>query len=320
MNSQSALIDALQARGAEQQRLFAAARAARRLATGDLMTLRGVIEVTNVCRVNCDYCPMRRENTKQNERFQLSTREIVEIADEIVGAGIRVILIQGGETPSILAPVEDAVREILARHGDGLEIILNLGNFSRSQYARLRDAGAGSYILKHETSDPRLFSTLRHESFEDRMQCMRDLKELGFKLGTGLISSLPGQTIESIAEDILLAGEIDVHMCSVSPFVPAPNTPMSDVPIGDNELALNAIACMRILYPRILIPSVSALERNSEGGQRRGLDAGANVLTVNFTKREQQNKYLIYGKNRFVVTADHARATIRAAGLTVVTH
>jgi biotin synthase len=280
------------------------------------VTLRGVIEVTNVCRVNCDYCPMRRDNTKQNNRFQLTSDEIYDRAAEIVGAGIRIVLIQGGETTTILGEVERATRRIMADFGPDVEVLLNLGNFSREQYGRLRDAGAKSFILKHETSDPVLFNAMRHESLEERMTCLRDLKELGFRVGTGLISGLPGQTIESIARDIELAGELGVHMCSVSPFVPAPNTPLEATSAGDNDLALNAMACLRLLYPRLLIPSVSSLERTSQGGQLRGLEAGANVMTINFSKGEQRDKYLIYGKNRFVVSAGHVRETLRAAGLT----
>lgn len=311
------LLKALQARGDEQQMLFAAARQARRTHAGDAITLRGVIEVTNVCRVNCDYCPMRRDNTKENARFQLTEDVIVERAQAIIEAGIRVVLLQGGETPTVLPAVEGAVRRLVARHGGKLEIILNLGNFSKDQYARLRDAGARSYILKHETSDRALFETLRQESLADRLACLGVLKSLGFKIGTGLISSLPGQSLDSIADDIRLAGEIGVDMCSVSPFVPAPYTPMEHRPGGDVDLALNAIACLRLLYPTILIPSVSALERNSPGGQQRGLDAGANVLTINFTDLEHQQKYLIYGKDRFVVTADHVRSIVANAGLTI---
>lgn len=317
MDSQHDLLSALQARSEEQAKLFAAARLARKVTSGDAISLRGVIEATNVCRVNCDYCPMRRDNTKQNERFQLAEDDIVRMADTIVEAGIHVVLIQGGETPTALPSVEGAVRRITAKYGSSVEIILNLGNFSSEQYARLRDAGAGSYILKHETSDPALFQQLRQEPLAERLACLRDLKSLGFKVGTGLISSLPGQTLQSVAEDIRLAGELGVDMCSVSPFVPAPNTPMEGIPSGDTDLALNAIACLRLMYPGILIPSVSALERTSAGGQRRGLDAGANVLTINFTTLEHQRKYLIYGKDRFVVTTDHVRSIVAEAGLRV---
>ncbi|SCK13826.1 biotin synthase [Streptomyces sp. WMMB 322] len=305
----------LVARGTEQEELFAASRTARDAHWGRKVVTRGVIELTNVCRVNCDYCPMRRDNVRENDTYFLTGDQIVDIAELIRDSGIDVILLQGGETPSVVPALEDAIPRIRQLFGGHVEILLNLGNLKRAQYARLRELGATSYILKHETSDPELHFSIRHESLETRLRCMNDLLELGFKVGTGLISSLPGQSLDSVIDDIQLAGELGVSMCSVSPFIPAPNTPMSLSPIGDNELALNVIACLRVSYPHLLIPSVSALERAGDGGQSRGLEAGANVMTVNFSRAVDQKRYLIYGKDRFVVTLDHVRGIAGKSGL-----
>ncbi|MFF4872666.1 radical SAM protein [Streptomyces sp. NPDC090109] len=305
----------LSARGPEQDQLFAEARKTRNERFGAAVVLRGVIELTNVCRVNCDYCPMRRDNVRENDTYFLSADKIVELAGLIRNNGIDVILLQGGETPALMPLLEEVIPRIRRLYDDRVEILLNVGNLKRAQYERLRAVGATSYILKHETSDPELFFSLRHETLETRLRCMRDLQEVGFKVGTGLISSLPGQSLDSIIDDIELAGELGVDMCSVSPFVPAPNTPMSISPIGDNELALNVIAVLRLRYPQLLIPSVSALERVGSGGQSRGLDAGANVMTVNFSSAGDQKRYLIYGKDRFVVTLDHVRGLVRSSGL-----
>ncbi|MGW5776866.1 biotin synthase BioB [Streptomyces sp. NPDC003863] len=305
----------LLARGPEQEQLFAESRRARNEHFGAAVVLRGVIELTNVCRVNCDYCPMRRDNVRENDTYFLAADKIVELAGLIRDNGIDVILLQGGETPALMPLLEEVIPRIRALYDDRVEILLNVGNLKRAQYERLKAVGATSYILKHETSDPELHLSLRHETLESRLRCMRDLQEVGFKVGTGLISSLPGQSLDSIIDDIELAGELGVDMCSVSPFIPAPNTPMSIAPIGDNELALNVIALLRLRYPQLLIPSVSALERVGSGGQSRGLDAGANVMTVNFSSAADQKRYLIYGKDRFVVTLDHVRGLVRSSGL-----
>ncbi|MFJ3235687.1 radical SAM protein [Streptomyces sp. NPDC086787] len=301
--------------GSEQEELFAESRKARDLHFGSTVVLRGVIELTNVCRVNCDYCPMRRDNVRENDTYFLTADRIVEMAGLIRDSGIDVVLLQGGETPSVLPILKDAIPRIRRLYNNQVEILLNIGNLKRAQYERLRSIGATSYILKHETSDPALHLRMRHETLESRLRCMRDLQEVGFKVGTGLISDLPGQTLDSIVDDIELAGELGVDMCSVSPFIPAPNTPLSLSPVGGNELALNIIALLRLCYPQLLIPSVSALERVGSGGQSRGLDAGANVMTVNFSSATDQKRYLIYGKDRFVVTLDHVRGLVRASGL-----
>jgi biotin synthase len=196
-----------------------------------------------------------------------------------------------------------------------VEILLNLGNKRRSEYEYLKEQGATSYILKLETSDPELNERLRHESFDQRLACMRDLLDLGYRVGTGMIVGLPGQTLESIADDILLARDMGVHMCSASPFIPAPGTPLEDAPYGSVEVTLNALALMRILNPSWLIPTVSALEKSEEGAQLRGFGAGANVMTINFSPDTNLRRYLIYGKERFVVKTTHARQVIEAAGL-----
>lgn len=217
----------LTARGSAQEELFAEARRLREERFGPTVILRGVIEITNVCRVNCDYCPMRRDNTPENDHYFMSSDDIVVRARAIRDAGIDVVLLQGGETPRNVATLEDAIPRIRELFDGRVEILLNLGNLRRDQYKRLRDLGATSYILKHETSDPELHRSIRHESLDTRLRCFEDLVDLGYRVGTGLISSLPGQSLDSIVDDIELAETLGAHMCSVAPFVPAPNTPCS---------------------------------------------------------------------------------------------
>jgi len=312
---ESNIVELLSATGPLQELLFAAARAARKQAYGDRVVLRGVTEITNVCRVNCDYCPMRRDNTRNNHTFLLDPSAIFQVAEAIAENGINIVFFQGGEIPQTTRLVGSLIPRIRRLFDDRVEILLNLGLKRRDEYAYLRDQGATSYILKHETSDPKLNERLRHESYKRRIQGLQDLLDLGFRVGTGMITGLPGQSPQSLARDILLARDLGVHMCSASPFVPAPNTPLEQEPAGAVDTALNALAIMRLVSPSWLIPAVSALEKNQEGGQLAGFHAGANVMTVNFTPETQRGRYLIYGKDRFVVRSEHARQTIRAAGL-----
>ncbi|MEO3930675.1 radical SAM protein [Micromonosporaceae bacterium B7E4] len=316
MLSASEIRALLEARGWRQQELFEEARRVRDEHLGPFVVLRGVTEITNVCRVNCVYCPMRRDNLVNNDRYFMDTDTIVHHARKIRDNGIDVILLQGGETTRTLSHVLPAIVKIRELYDDRVEVLLNLGNMSREQYARLRQAGALSYILKHETSDPELHERIREESLESRLRCLRDLLDLGYRVGTGLISGLPGQRPDSIVQDIELAGTLGVHMCSVSPFVPAPDTPFANEPPGSLDVALNVIACLRICHPHLLIPSVSALEKTESGGQSRGLAAGANVMTTNFTSDADRDKYLIYGKERFVARLNHIREVVARAGLT----
>ena len=309
------VVDLLGVRGRAQAQLFEESRRLRRAAFGDRVILRGVTEITNLCRVNCDFCPMRRDNTKVNEIFMLGQDDLVEAGRRVRDAGINVVFFQGGEIPQTTRSVGEAIPHIRRLFDDDVEILLNLGNKSRAEYAYLKDQGATTYILKHETSDAALNERMRHESLSERLRCLSDLVDLGYRVGTGMIVGLPGQSLESIADDILLAREYGVHMCSASPFVPAPGTPLEGQPYGSMDVTLNALALMRIVSPGWLVPSVSALEKTREDGQLDGLNAGANVITINFTDEAHRGQYLIYGRDRFIVRANYARELVARAGL-----
>lgn len=317
MLTRSEIRKALHASGSAQKDLFAEARRLREENFGSKVIVRGVTEITNVCRVNCNYCPMRRNNIRLLDRYFMTADEILARARLVRDAGLDVILLQGGETSRSLSALREALPEIRRLYSSRVEILLNLGNLSRRQYEELRSLGATSYILKHETSDAALHLAIRHECLDQRLRCLRDLLDTGYRVGTGLITGLPGQRLGSIIDDIELAGKLGVHMCSVSPFVPAPDTPWENEAPGDLNLALNAIAILRICYPYLLIPSVSALEKTNVGGQSRGLAAGANVLTVNFTGERNLARYLIYGKDRFVVSMDHVKQLVSQSGMSV---
>jgi biotin synthase len=314
--SKSEIVEMLRARGDAQERLFEEARRARSAAYGDVAVLRGVVELTNLCRVNCDYCPMRKDNTATNSIFVLDEEQVMARARAIHAAGISVVFLQAGEIPKTTRIVGAVIPRIRELFNDQVEILLNLGGKKRSEYAYLKEQGATSYILKHETADPELHQRLRYESLADRLRYMEDLLDLGYKVGTGAIVGLPGQSLEDLADDILLAKRLGVHMSSVAPFVPAPHTPLENHPHGDVDVALNMIAAMRLVEPSWLIPSVSALEKNRPGGQVQGFQAGGNVMTINFSDADHADRYLIYGKDRFVVRGAHAAETLSRAGLT----
>ena len=329
------IIEMLRATGRAQERLFAEARAVRESVFGRYVVVRGVVEVTNRCRVDCTYCPMRRSSTSEDDGYVLEAEQLVDAARAIRGAslgsersdgppdvesasefpGINVVFIQGGELPRAARVVQRALPRIRALFRDRVEILLSLGSHGDGLYKALRSAGATSYILKHETSDPLLHREHRGENFEDRLDRLRVLRSLGFKVGTGTIVGLPGQTLETLAEDVILVGAVGASMTSASPFIPASGTPLEASPHGSIDTTLNTMAAMRILYPEALIPAVSALEKLEPGGQFRGLSAGANVVTVNFTPSDSRERYSIYGRDRFVVHLEHVRALLSAAGL-----
>ena len=305
----------LNSTGDEQQALFERARAVRRERCGDNVLLRGLVEISNYCQKKCDYCAMRAPN-KDLERYRLNADQILDIVAKIKEHNLNIAFLQGGQDPLCDKILEKVIPVI--KRDMGLPVLLCLGERPKHVYERFVELGADSYILKIEASDPELYRQTIHADIEKRIQCTRWIQETGMKLGTGNICGLPNQTLEHVVGDIFFAAEQRPDFVSSSPFIPNENTPFEEIGFGPLNMTLNAMAIWRIMLGDPLIPTVSPLEKIQRGGQLMGLNAGANVMTINFTPTEWRDKYAIYSKERFVVTLDHAYETIAKAGLNTV--
>lgn len=285
--------------------------------------VRGLVEFSNQCRRNCHYCGLRGEN--QNlRRYTLTRDEIMDAAGQAAAAGADTIVLQSGESTSL--PESEArsglshaewiagiVRDL--RNAHDLPVTLSLGEHSKKDYALWKAAGASRYLLKHETADPKLYARL-HPGFQvgDRSRHLCTLASLGYEIGSGFMVGLPGQSRESLVNDILLCYCLDVAMCGVGPFIAQADTPLAGQLSGDASLTLRVLATLRIMMPRANLPATTALATvDAQSGQRDGLLAGANVLMPCFTPAQYRSQYVIYdNKNRVDVTA--ARLAISQAG------
>ncbi len=272
--------------------LRAAADGVRASTVGPGVHLRGLIEFTNVCRHNCAYCGLRLGN-KDLKRYRLSAETIIRAAETAAERGIKTIVLQGGEdmffTPARLAPIIDKLKSM------GLAVTLGLGELSRNDYRALKEAGVDRYLLRIETTDPALYSQLNPGmSLESRMRCLDDLNELDFETGSGIMTGLPGQSLRSIARDLLYFKRLDFDMIGIGPFIPHPCTPLRGAAAGDLGLALRVTALARLLMPGINIPATTAMESLSPGGRMMALSSGANVVMPNITPSEGRPFYEIY--------------------------
>jgi biotin synthase len=306
------LRELITAEGELQAWLFQSAREARHAAGADPVTLRGVIEISSFCAKNCNYCAMRASN-KELERYRMQADQLLAIAAEIHGAGIPIIFFQGGQDRLSDPMLMEVIPEIKRIYN--LEVLLCLGERPREVYEKFAQLGAESYILKFEVGNPEMHQQIINTPLQRRIDCIRDLQSIGYRVGTGNIVGMPGQTLDNLVEDMELAIELDTDFMSSSPFVPNPNTPLSDGPMGDVSTTLNIMAIYRLLKPEALIPTVSALEKIRPDGQLAGLNAGANVMTINFTPSLQRDQYHIYSDRRFVVSYNHAIDTVKRAQL-----
>ncbi len=310
------LSQALRLEGEAQLELLALARTRRQQAfPANEVEVRSVIEISNVCTQQCEYCGMGQGDSP---KYVLPLEEFIHVASHLYASGRRVVLIQAGENRSqtFVEHVCRCTREVKTRHPD-FEVILCLGNLSYEQFRQLRQAGAERYILKFETGNPQLYHRLKpRDSFEDRITCLEHLLELGFKVGSGNIVGLPGQSHEDLVDDLLFAGRFPLAMVSCSVFIPGEGSKLRNAPVGNPEVALNTLALLRIMYPQRLIPTTSPFERVKKDGQFFGLMAGANTVTIHDgTPDEFRKLFPIYSGRRFTPNGEHIVRIVKRAGL-----
>ncbi|MGO8927259.1 MAG: radical SAM protein [Limisphaerales bacterium] len=300
----------LTARGAQQAALheLAVAEASRRF--GRRVFVRGVVEVSNFCRENCHYCGMRRDNrTLARARAQHD-----ELADLLVNrrpVAITDVTIQSGEDPVAAREVVLPLVRTLHRQTN-LGISVCLGTHDSELYAEIKAAGASIYIMKFETADPRRYDNLAAPgSLAKRLAHIRQLAAGGWMVSSGFIVGLPGEDAPELMENCRLARELPLRSCSVSPFVPGRQTPLAGAVPGGVETTLNCMAILRLMRPDWVIPAVSALNlAQPRSGYRRGLRAGANLVTINLTPRDLQREYLIYDRDRCIMDEERVMTAI----------
>lgn len=262
---------------------------------GNKVYIRGLIEISNICKNDCYYCGIRKSNSNC-ERYRLTKNEILEAVDEGYGLGFKTFVMQGGEdayfNDDILCEI---VKEIKENYPD-CAVTLSLGERSYESYRRLKEAGTDRYLLRHETADRKHYNMLHPAgmSFDNRIRCLRELKELGFQTGCGFMVGSPYQSEQNIAEDLKFIEKLSPEMCGIGPFIPHNDTRFKDEKAGSSELTCYLLSIIRLIKPEILLPATTALGTVSEDGRINGLDAGANVLMPNLSPESVRKKYQLY--------------------------
>lgn len=291
------------------EELFNAADEIRQKYLGDYVHLRGLIEFTNICKRNCMYCGLRRDNTNI-ERYRLTQEEILDFAKKAVSYGYKTIVLQGGEDEYFTKErMTNIVKEIKAL---GVALTLSLGEKTYDEYKAFKEAGADRYLIRIETTDKKLYEDMDpNMSFEERLNCLKNLRNLGYEVGSGILVGLPNQTLESIASDILFFKAINADMIGIGPFIPNEDTPLKDAQGGDLTLALKVMALTRLILPDINIPATTAMESLTPNGRIIALQSGANVVMPNVTEGDYRKLYALYpGKICTGDTPAHCRGCI----------
>lgn len=294
---------------ANQDELLKKADKVRHDAVGDEVHLRGLIEFSNICRNNCLYCGIRCGNTKV-ARYHMSEEELIETARKAANIGFKTIVMQSGEdmfyTKDRMCRIIEAIKKF------DVALTLSIGERPYDEYKAFREAGADRYLMRIETTDKDLYHKLDPQmSWQHRFDCLMQIKELGYELGSGIMVGLPEQTIDSIADDLLFLKNIGIDMAGIGPFIPHPETPLAHEKGGTLNLALRTMAVMRLMMPDINIPATTAMESLHPKGRLIALQSGANVVMPNVTEGEYRKLYELYpGKICVNDTPAHCRSCI----------
>ncbi len=293
----------------EEDRVYAAekARTVADKVYGKSIFIRGIVEFSNICKNNCYYCGIRAGN-ECLERYRLTEEEILECCRAGYEYGFRTFVLQSGEDLSY--STEDIchiVSEIKSEFPD-CAVTLSIGEKSREEYAAYKEAGADRYLLRHETADEAHYEKLHPAdmSWKNRMRCLRDLKELGYQTGCGIMVGSPYQTVQCIAEDMVFMGEFKPEMIGIGPFLPHKDTPFKDMPKGSYELTLFLLSLSRLMLPEVLLPATTALGTIHPRGREEGVLAGANVIMPNLSPTEVRKNYMLYDNK--ICTGDTSAA------------
>lgn len=302
----------------------------RRARVGDEVHLRGLLEISNHCARECGYCGIRASN-RGLPRYRMTADEIVAGARRIAGYGYGSVVMQAGEDPGLRREwVAGVIRRVRAE--TPLAVTLSLGERPDADYAAWRQAGADRYLLRFETSDPALFARIHPPLGTrpfDRVDALRRMRAMGYEIGSGIMVGLPGQTYESLAEDLELFRALDLDMIGLGPYLPHPDTPLGggSLPVAppgtqvpnDELMTCKCLALARLLCPAANIPSTTALSALGAASRTHGLSRGANVVMPNVTPERYRRLYEIYPAKATVdesADAFHARVgeILRALG------
>ncbi len=280
----------------ESDRLLAElAVKARKAIYGNTVFIRGLIEISNICKNDCLYCGIRKSN-RSCERYRLREEEILLCCEEGYELGFRTFVLQGGEDGYYTDERLCTLLRLMKSRFPDCAITLSLGERSRESYQKLYDAGADRYLLRHETADEAHYEKLhpRELSWKNRIQCLHDLKEIGYQVGCGFMVGSPYQTAECLAKDLKWIETFKPAMCGIGPFIPHADTEFRGEPAGTLEDTCRLLSIIRLIQPNILLPATTALGTIDSIGREKGILAGANVVMPNLSPNSVRKKYMLY--------------------------
>ena len=285
--------------------LKAEARTAAQSVYGKQIYIRGLIEFTNYCKNDCYYCGIRRGNAC-TERYRLTEEQILSCCATGYELGFRTFVLQGGEDPYFTDEKICGLVSAIKQAYPDCAVTLSIGEKERASYQAYFDAGADRYLLRHETADEAHYKKLHpaEMSYQNRMRCLRDLKEIGYQTGCGFMVGSPYQTVDTLWEDLQFIRRLKPQMVGIGPFIPQKDTPFGTETAGTMEMTLRLLSIIRLIHPHVLLPATTALGTIHPKGRELGILAGANVVMPNLSPVAVREKYKLYDNK--ICTGDEA--------------
>ncbi|WP_331275580.1 [FeFe] hydrogenase H-cluster radical SAM maturase HydE [Peptostreptococcus equinus] len=282
----------------EKEYLFSKSYETRNRYYGKNVYLRGLIEFTNYCKRECNYCGINAFNKKAN-RYRLDKEEIIETCKMGKELGFSTFVLQGGEdvyfTDEIMTDIIKTIKEKIP----GCAVTISIGEKSFESYKKLKKSGADRYLLRHETANPDKYRELHPLSeSRTRVECLNNLKKIGFQTGAGFMVGLPNYTNSDYVKDLRFIKNLQPEMVGMGPFIPHKDTNMRDCKPGDIDTTVLLLSLIRLLLPKVLLPATTALASIDENGRKKGLDVGANVIMPNLTPVNKRGSYSLYNNKK----------------------
>jgi len=299
------LITLLEAKDEEKKHLFEKSTAVKLAEIGNKVHFRGLVEFSNICGKDCYYCGIRKSN-KETHRYNVSDGQILDAARFAYENAYGSFVMQAGEleSPAFTLRVENLLKEIKKLSKGNLGITLSLGEQSREVYERWFEAGAHRYLLRIESSNPKLYQryhpTDTLHDYARRLTCLKTLQGIGYQTGTGVMIGLPFQDTGDLADDLLFMKEFNIDMVGMGPYIEHQDTPLYAyrnelLPIEERfDLSLKMIATLRILMKDINIAAATALQAIDPLGREKAVKIGANIIMPNITPGKFRNDYALY--------------------------
>lgn len=290
--SSASIAEMLAFKGKEAEKLRSDADNLTDKIFGGNVFLRGIIEVSNICSKDCDYCGIRRSNDKV-KRYRMNSDEIKQVIDSAYTEGFRTVVLQAGEDNLMDENIAQIIEYAKLKYD--ISITLSLGERSEKIYRMWRDAGADRYLLRIETTNRNIFKMIHpDDDYEKRLNCLAILQNLGYETGTGVMIGLPKQTLGDLADDLLFFKKNKFDMLGFGPFIPHRETPLKESATAELDLVLNFTALCRLMNENANIPATTATGTLDVRGREMALRSGANVIMPNCTPKKFREEYDLY--------------------------